>query len=185
VARFQAACKKTGFGPPSLNRILPARPIQRAPIFQENDMKVILTENVQALGQIGELVNVAPGYARNFLLPQKLAMEATGKNVRQLDHKKRELEKKREKLHQETLSFAEKLNGVTITLRRKVADDEKLYGSVSVADVGKELENKGFDLDRKTIHLDQPIKQLGEFTVAIRLDARVSAQVRVVVEKEE
>jgi len=148
-------------------------------------MKVILTETVESIGQIGDLVNVAPGYARNFLFPKKLAMEATGKNVRELEHKKRLLAQKREKYRQEMLSYAEKLNTVTITLRRKVAEENKLYGSVSVTDIAKALEQKGFETERKNIILEQPIKQLGEFSVSVHVDAQVSATIRVVIEKEE
>ncbi len=148
-------------------------------------MKVILTESVESVGQLGDLVNVAPGYARNFLLPKGLAMEATGKNVRELEHKKRQLAQKREKLRQEMLSIAEKLNGVSVTLRRKVSEDEKLYGSVSPADIEKALEDKGYRVQRKSIILEQPIKQIGEFTVPIRIDASISANIRVVIEKEE
>jgi large subunit ribosomal protein L9 len=148
-------------------------------------MKVILTENVESVGQIGDLVNVARGYARNFLLPKGLAMEATGGNIRELEHKKRQLAQKREKQRQEMLSIAEKLNAVTLTLRRKVAEDEKLYGSVSAADIEKALESQGFEVQRKSIVIEQPLKQLGKFTVAIRVDAAISANIRVVIEKEE
>lgn len=148
-------------------------------------MKVILTEAVESVGQIGDLVNVAPGYARNFLFPQKLAMEATGKNVRELEHQKRLLAQKREKHRQEMLSYAEKLNAVTISMRRKVAEDDKLYGSVSTVDIGKALEEQGLEVDRRNIVLEQPIKQLGEYGVVVRVGARVSATVRVVIEKEE
>ena len=148
-------------------------------------MKVILTENVESLGQIGDVLNVASGYARNFLLPKGLAMEATGKNVRELEHKKRLLAQKREKMRLELLSAAEKLNAVTIFLRRKVSDDDRLYGSVSVTDISKALEDRGFEIARKDIELEQPIKQLGEYTVSIRMGVEVNASVRVVIEKEE
>ncbi len=148
-------------------------------------MKVILTENINSVGQIGDLVNVAPGYARNFLFPKGLALEASGKNVRELEHKKRLLAQKKEKFRQEMLSFAEKLNGVTLKMSRKVAEDDKLYGSVSTTDIGKALEDMGHDVERKAILLDQPIKQLGEFSVVIRIDAQISATIRVVIEKEE
>jgi large subunit ribosomal protein L9 len=147
-------------------------------------MKVILTENIQALGQIGQLVNVAPGYARNYLLPQGLALEATGKNVKELEHQKRILEQKRERVHQEMLSLAEKLNKVEITLRRKVSEEDKLYGSVSATDVLEILEEKGFDISRRSISIE-PIKQLGEFMIPIRVDAQITANVKLVVEKEE
>lgn len=148
-------------------------------------MKVILTENILSLGQIGQVVNVAPGYARNYLYPQGLALEATGKNVRELEHRKRMLAQKRENVRQEMLSLAEKLNQVKLTLRRKVVEEDKLYGSVTAVDIVGMLEEKGFDLARKSVQLDQPIKQLGEFSVPIRVDADVTANVSVVVEKEE
>ncbi|GLI35018.1 50S ribosomal protein L9 [Desulforhabdus amnigena] len=148
-------------------------------------MKVILTENILSLGQIGQVVNVAPGYARNYLYPKGLALEATGRNVRELEHQKRMLAKKREQVRQEMLSLAEKLNQVKIVLQRKVVEEDKLYGSVSAVDLISILEEKGFDLSRKSVQLDQPIKQLGEFSVPVRIDADVTAHVSVVVEKEE
>ncbi|MGC9967903.1 MAG: 50S ribosomal protein L9 [Syntrophobacteraceae bacterium] len=148
-------------------------------------MKVILTENVESIGQIGDVLNVASGYARNFLLPKGLAMEASGKNVRQLEHKKRLLAQRREQQRQEMLSVAEKLHAVTVSLRRKVSEDDKLYGSVNVTDVAKSLEDQGFQVAKKDIELDQPIKQLGEFSVTIRVGVGVSTSVRVVIEKEE
>ncbi|MCE5242784.1 MAG: 50S ribosomal protein L9 [Desulfobacteraceae bacterium] len=148
-------------------------------------MKVILTENIASLGQIGQIVNVAPGYARNFLFPKELAMEATGRNVKELEHRKRILAQKREKVHQEMLSLAEKLSKVEIVMRRKVAEDDKLYGSVNAAEILAVLEEQGFELARKDIQLDQPVKQLGEFSIAIRVDAEVTANVKLVIEKEE
>lgn len=148
-------------------------------------MKVILTENISSLGQIGQVVNVAPGYARNYLLPQRLAQEATGKNVRELDHQKRMLDKKRERIRQEMLSLAEKLNAVRISLKRKVAEDDKLYGSVSLTDIQSALEEKGFDLPRRSVQLEQPLKSLGEHTVSIRIDAQIAANVVVIIEKDE
>ncbi len=148
-------------------------------------MKVILTENVDAVGQIGDLVNVAPGFARNFLFPKNLAMEATGKNIRELEHKKRLLAQKREKIRQEMLSLAERLNQVVIKMSRKVSEEDKLYGSVSATDIAKALEDRGFEIQRKAIIMEQPIKQLGEETVQIRVDAQITANIRVVIEKEE
>ena len=148
-------------------------------------MNVILTETVESIGQIGDVVDVAPGYARNFLLPKGLAMEATGKNVRELEHKKRLLAQKREQQRQQMLTIAEKLNSVTISLSRKVAEDDKLYGSVSVADISKALEEQGFGTDRKYIVLEQPIKQLGEFNVSVLVGPQITASIRVVIKKEE
>jgi large subunit ribosomal protein L9 len=148
-------------------------------------MKVILAENIASLGRIGDLVKVAPGYARNYLVPKGLALESTEKNVRDLEHKKRILARKREKVRQEMLSQAEKLKQVQLTLTRKVAEEDRLYGSVSTVDIAKALEDLGFAIDRKDIRLVQPIKQLGEYQVSIRVDADVEAEVKVVVQKEE
>jgi large subunit ribosomal protein L9 len=148
-------------------------------------MKVILTENIASLGEIGEVVNVAPGYARNFLLPKGIALEATGKNVRELEHKKRVLAMKREKVRQEMMSLAEKLNQVRLVMRRKVSEEEKLYGSVSASDITAALAEQGFDIQRKDLLLEQPVKQIGEFTVPVRVHAQISANIKLVVEKEE
>jgi large subunit ribosomal protein L9 len=148
-------------------------------------MKVILAENIASLGRIGDLVKVAPGYARNYLVPKGLALEATEKNVRDLEHKKRILARKREKVRQEMLSQAEKLKQVQLTLVRKVAEEDRLYGSVSTVDIAKALEDQGFAVDRKDIRLVQPIKQLGEHQVSIRVDADVETEIKVVVQKEE
>jgi len=148
-------------------------------------MQVILTENITSLGEIGHVVNVAPGYARNYLLPKGLAMEALGKNIREIEHKKRILAQKREKVRQEMLSLAEKLNQVRIVMRRKVSEENKLYGSVSAVDVAASLEGLGFDLQRKSIQLDPPLKQLGEYTVSIRVAPQITATVALVIEQEE
>jgi len=146
-------------------------------------MKVILTENIAALGQIGQIVNVAPGYARNYLFPQGLALEAAEKNVRELEHRKRILAQKRERVQQSMLSLAQKLNEVTIVFRRKVIEEDKLYGSVASADILSALEEKGFELARKSVQLDSPIKILGEYSVSVRIDAQITAQVKLIVEK--
>ena len=148
-------------------------------------MNVILTENISSLGEIGQVVKVAPGFARNYLLPKGLAMAATGTNIRELDHKKRILAQKKEKVRQEMLSLAGKLNQVKIVLRRKVAEDDKLYGSVSAMDVWSALTEQGFELSRKSVQLEQPVKTLGETSVPVRVDSQITATVTLRVEKEE
>ena len=148
-------------------------------------MKIILTENIPSLGEIGQVVKVAPGYARNYLLPQGLALKATGENVRELEHRKRMLAQKREKVRQQMMSLAEKLNQVTIVMKRKVADGDRLYGSVSAVDIASALEELGFDLPRRSVQQDLPLKQLGEFPVAVRIGSDVEATVKLVIEKEE
>jgi len=147
-------------------------------------MNVILTEDIQSLGRIGEVVKVAPGYARNYLLPKGLALTATGRNVNELDHRKRILAQKREKVRQQRLSVAEKLNQLRITVQRKVVEEDKLYGSVNVAEIVRILGEHGFEIDRKDIKLAQPIKELGTFPVPVRIDADITAEVKFVVEKE-
>ena len=147
-------------------------------------MNVILTEDIQSLGRIGEVVKVAPGYARNYLLPKGLALTATGRNVNELDHRKRILAQKREKVRQQRLSVAEKLNQLQITVKRKVVEEDKLYGSVNVAEIVRILGEHGFEIDRKDIKLAQPIKELGTFPVPVRIDADITAEVKFVVEKE-
>lgn len=148
-------------------------------------MKVILTENIPSLGEIGQVVNVAPGYSRNYLLPKGLALLATGKNVKELEHKKRILAQKREKVRQEMLSLAEKLNQVKLVMARKVSEENKLYGSVSATDILSALEEQGFNLPRKSVQMDQPIKQLGEFTITVRIDTQINAQVNLTIQKDE
>lgn len=112
-------------------------------------------------------------------------MEAVGKNIRDLEHKKKMLAQKRERVRQEMLSFSEKLNQVKITLRRKVSEEDKLYGSVSASDIQGFLQQQGFEVARRDIQLEQPIKQLGEYTVPIRVDTQITSHVSVTVEKEE
>lgn len=148
-------------------------------------MKVILTENIPNLGQIGDIVKVAPGYGRNYLLPKGLALEASSAKVRELEHHKRVLAQKKERVRQQMLSVAEKLNGTTLTFTRKVIEEDKLYGSVNAADIHKALQHQGFDVDKRFILLDQPIKQLGQCTVPIKVDADITAHITVVVSKEE
>jgi large subunit ribosomal protein L9 len=148
-------------------------------------VEVIIVENIPTLGQIGDVVKVRAGYARNYLIPKGLAIPATGKNIKQLEHQKRMLEKKRELFRQHLMSIAEKLNDVTLTMKRKVAEENKLYGSVSAMDILEALHELGFkELNRKNIILEQPIKTTGEFTVPIRVDAEIKAQIKIIVEPE-
>ncbi|MGC8719308.1 MAG: 50S ribosomal protein L9 [Thermodesulforhabdaceae bacterium] len=149
-------------------------------------VEVIIVENIPTLGRIGDIVKVRAGYARNYLIPRGLAIPATGKNIKELEHHKRMLERKRELFRQHLMSTAEKLNSVTITLKRKVAEENRLYGSVSAMDILDALHEMGFqELNRKNILLEQPIKTLGEFDVPIRIDAEIKAQIKVIVEPEE
>jgi len=148
-------------------------------------MKVILKEDIPKLGRMGETVQVAPGYGRNYLIPQGKALPATSKNVKALEHERRLIQRRAELVRKDAESFAEKISGVTLTLTRKVVEDDRLYGSVSVSDIFQALREAGVEIERKLIKLDEPIKNVGEFQVPVRVHADVTAEITVKVVKEE
>ena len=148
-------------------------------------MKVILKEDIPKLGTMGETVKVAPGYGRNYLIPQGKAVLATSKNFKELEHQRQLILRKAELIRKDAESFAEKFRGLTLTLARKVVDEDKIYGSVSVGDISKALEEAGVEIERKMIKLDEPIKSLGEFQVPVKVHADVTAEITIQVVKEE
>ena len=149
-------------------------------------MRLILREEVDNLGKRGQIVNVARGYARNFLLPKKLAMEINDDNLRLIEKEKKIYEARMAKEREEAQAFASTLSPVKLSFKRKVhGEGEELYGSVTSADVAEALEQKGFKIEKRRIHLDEPVKTLGEFAVAIKLHPEVTVSVPVTVEKEE
>ncbi len=147
--------------------------------------KVILRESVENLGSVGDLVRVSEGYARNYLLPRNLVVVASETNVRELDHHKRILEKKRMALKQNAAEFANKLSELTVTIKRKVGKGDKLFGSVSNADVLHEIQGAGFELPKNALQMKEHLKSLGVHEVPVRLHADVVAQVKVWIVKEE
>lgn len=148
-------------------------------------MKVILKEDIAKLGTMGETVQVAPGYGRNYLIPQGKAVLATSKNFKELEHHRRLIQRKVELIRKDAESFAEKFRSLTLTLARKVVEEDKIYGSVSVSDISQALEEAGVEIERKLIKLDEPIKSLGEFQVPVKVHADVTAELTVQVVKEE
>jgi len=148
-------------------------------------MKVILKEDIPKLGTMGETVQVAPGYGRNYLIPQGKAVLATSKNSKELEHQRQLILRKAELIRKDAESFAEKFRGLTLTLARKVVEEDKIYGSVSVSDISQALEEAGVEIERKLIKLDEPIKSLGEFQVPVKVHADVTAELTVQVVKEE
>lgn len=148
-------------------------------------MKVILKEDIPKLGTMGETVKVAPGYGRNYLIPQGKAVLATSKNLKELEHQRQLILRKVELVRKDAESFAEKFRGLTLTLARKVLEEDKIYGSVSVGDISKALEEAGVEIERKMINLAEPIKSLGEFQVPVKVHADVTAELTVQVVKEE
>jgi large subunit ribosomal protein L9 len=149
-------------------------------------IRLILREEVDNLGRRGQVVNVSRGFARNYLLPQRLAMEVTDNNLRLIEKEKKVYEAKLAKEKEDAEVVARALSAVKLTFRRKVkAEGQDLYGSVSLADLAEALESKGFRLEKRKIHLHEPLKTVGEFAVPVKLHPEVTVSVPVVVEKEE
>jgi len=145
-------------------------------------MQIILREDVANLGKAGEVVSVRDGYGRNFLIPYGKAVLASAKNIRELEHQRRVIAAHQAKVRASAEAVAAKLSGLQITIARKVGEQDKLYGSVTNKDIAEELSSKfGVSIDRHTIHLDEPIKALGSFSVAVKLHSDVSAQVALTV----
>jgi large subunit ribosomal protein L9 len=147
-------------------------------------MKLILREDVENLGKGGELVDVKPGYGRNFLLPRGLAVPANPKNVRELEHQKKIAEAKAAKLRASAEAVAKRLADTPVTLKRKVGEQDKLYGSVTALDIVEALAARGLQLDRRTIDLPEPIKTIGDFDVPVKLHRDVIGKAKVKVEAE-
>jgi large subunit ribosomal protein L9 len=147
-------------------------------------MEVILREHVDHLGNRGEVVKVADGYARNYLLPRKLALLATEGNKKQIEHERAKFEAKEADERKAAEVIAERMGQADIVLRRKVGETEVLYGSVTTADIAEALAAKGFEIDRRKLQLADPIKKLGEFNVAVKLHRDVVATVKVTVAAE-
>jgi large subunit ribosomal protein L9 len=147
-------------------------------------MEVILREHVENLGQRGDVVKVASGYARNYLLPRKLALTVTDGNRKQIERERKVADMREAEERQGAEAIAARLAGVEIVIARRVGGTEALYGSVTSADIAESLAAKGFEIERRRIQLADPIKQLGEFQVPVRLHREVTANVKVVVAKE-
>jgi large subunit ribosomal protein L9 len=147
-------------------------------------MKVILTEDIPKLGKTGDTVEVARGYGRNYLVPQGKAFVASTKNMKTLEHERRLLKRKAENIRKEAEGLADKVRGLTVSLARKVVEEGKLYGSVSVSDILQALEERGVAVERKQIRLDEPIKALGEYKVPVRCHSEVEAELTVQVVEE-
>jgi large subunit ribosomal protein L9 len=144
-------------------------------------LKVILTENIAALGSIGTVVEVTRGYARNFLIPQGKALEATSGNLALIEQTKA---KRLEALGQEqeaAQNLAARLEGVSLTISQRVGESERLYGSVTAAMIAEALEAQGFEVDRKQLELEEPIKKLGTYEIPVRLAPEIKVQISVAV----
>ncbi|MFZ3330382.1 MAG: 50S ribosomal protein L9 [Candidatus Acidiferrales bacterium] len=148
-------------------------------------MQIILQEDVEKLGTRGQLVEVAEGYARNFLLPRKLGLEATAGNLKRLEKMRANFEKKEATEKAAAQQQGELLAAVSLEFTRKAGENDQLFGSVTSGDIAEALVAKGFEIDKKRIVLAEPIKIMGEYEVPVKLHREVSANVKIAVKKEE
>ncbi len=147
-------------------------------------MQVILLEDIPSLGKMGDLVKVSDGYGRNYLIPKKKAIFATEKNVKALQHEKALVQQRLNKMKKDAMKIAQEIEALSCTIARKVGESGKLFGSVTSMDIEAYLKDKGFEIDRKKIHLEEPIKNIGMFNVAIKLQPDITANLKVWVVEE-
>jgi len=146
-------------------------------------MKVILIEDVPSLGKMGDMVKVAGGYGRNFLIPQAKAIQATTHNINILGHQTKQLKNKIDKLKRDAEKLARRIEAVSCTVAKSTGEEEKIFGSVTSIDIAESLKVEGIEVDRKKIMLEEPIKTLGIYTVPIKLHPEVTAHLKVWVVK--
>ena len=142
-------------------------------------MDIILTKDVEKLGKAGQVVRVKPGYGRNYLIPRGLALLATKGNIAQHEHHRRAIERDQERIRAEHRAIAKKLEGISVSIARKVGKDEKLFGSVGVRDIAEALEIQKVSVDRRLIHLPEPIRTTGTHEVAVRFAADIEVKIKV------
>jgi large subunit ribosomal protein L9 len=148
-------------------------------------MEVILREDIEKLGSRGEVVKVAPGYARNFLLPRRLAVAATDANRKIVEQERQAHLRKEAKQKSEAGDLGKLLAGTMVTIAQKAGENDQLFGSVTAQDIANALAAKNFTIDRRRVQLEEPIKQLGEYKVTLRLHKEVAAEIGVNVVREE
>lgn len=148
-------------------------------------MEVILREDIEKLGSRGQVVKVAPGFARNFLLPRRMAVAATDANKKIVEQERQAHLRKEAKLQGDAQDLAKLMGSVEVTITQKAGENDQLFGSVTANDIAVALEKLGYSIDRKKVHLDEPIKTLGDFKVSVRLHREVSVDVPVHVVREE
>ena len=147
-------------------------------------MKVILTKDMDNLGKAGALVEVKTGYGRNYLLPRQLAVLATAKNIRQLEHQKSGILARASKEKQNRTQMAQKLSAIEVKFTRKTGAENKLFGSVTNKDIHEQLAAQGYQIERKQIHLPEPLKEVGTHEVQVKLHSDVTAKLRVTIASE-
>jgi len=147
-------------------------------------MKVILKEDVKKIGSMGQIVTVADGFARNYLVPKGLAVEANIKNMKSLEHAKKVIQEKAKKVKTSVQDFADRLSKISLVIKAKAGEEGKLFGSVTTMDIAEQLKNEGIEIDKKKISLDEPIKRIGTYAVSVRLHPEVDTQITLQVVEE-
>jgi large subunit ribosomal protein L9 len=147
-------------------------------------MKVILKEDIKHVGKMGQILDVADGYARNYLIPKGLVAEASKKNIKFLEHEKRIIQEKAKKIKDSAQDFASRISSTTISIKAKAGEEGKLFGSITTMDIAEALQKEGIEIDKKKISLEEPIKRLGSYTVNIKLHHDVSAPLNIQVIEE-
>jgi large subunit ribosomal protein L9 len=148
-------------------------------------MQVILREDIDNLGSIGDLVKVADGYARNFLVPKKKAIEATPDNLNAMNHAKKMVSDRIRKIKKDATAEADQLRGLAVIIKAKTGEEGKLFGSVTSMDIADAVKAKGVEIDKRKIVLDEPIKRLGDYTISVKMHADILADIKVSVIAEE
>lgn len=148
-------------------------------------MKVILKSDVKNIGQIGEVISVKDGYARNFLIPKGLAVEADLKNVKAFEYEKRKIEDISKKIKSTSQNLSSKLSDMTLVMKARAGEEEKLFGSITAMDISEELKKEGLEVDKKKIQLEKPIKRLGDFSVNVKIHQNISAKLNIKVVAEQ
>jgi len=151
---------------------------------EDKEVKVILKENVERLGSVGEVVDVAAGYARNYLIPKNLAVRADEGKLHQIEHHKRVIMKREEKMNQAARNLAKRIEDFSCTIPAHAGEGDRLFGSVTAHNIADVLSAEGMEVDHKNVLLDEPIKELGVFVVPVRLDRGVETRLKVWVVKE-
>lgn len=147
-------------------------------------MKIVLKDDVKNIGKTGQIIDVADGYARNYLVPRGLAIEANTKNIKALEHEKRIIEKKAKKIKNSSQELSNKISAMTFTIKAKAGDEGKLFGSVTTMDIAELLQKEGIEIDKKKISLDEPIKRLGSYSVNVKIHPEISTQLNIQVVQE-
>jgi large subunit ribosomal protein L9 len=147
-------------------------------------MKVILREDVRNIGSMGQIIDVADGFGRNYLVPRGLAIEANTKNIKSLEHEKKVIQEKAKKIRNQAQDLAGKISNTTLVIKAKAGEEGKLFGSVTTMDIAEQLKKEGFDIDKKKISMEEPIKRIGSHAVKIKIHPEIATEVKVQVIEE-